>query len=189
VGSDSAQCSPHPCYSAPPPRVAGLFRGSYATQISFPAILGTSASKSWTTPIRERRPAHATMAAMSPPSNWPRNRLLLVIAHRESDYWAVDALGAPSRPSVRCVLPSSERRSRWCCCVRLPNPSIINMAERTQIQPLVGNAYVFAYSCRLRDPVRLAFVLRTLDAHSDPTCLARPKCGSARQIFRVQYCT
>jgi hypothetical protein len=68
-------------------------------------------------------------------------------------------------------------------------PSIINMAERTQIQPLVGNAYAFAYSCRLRDPVALAFVLRTLDAHSDPACLARPKCGSARQIFRVQYCT
>jgi hypothetical protein len=41
---------------------------------------------------------------------------------------------------------------------------------------------------RLRDPVALA-VLRTLDAHSDPACLAPPRRGSARQIFRILYCT
>ena len=42
---------------------------------------------------------------------------------------------------------------------------------------------------RLRDPVALPFVLRTLDAHSDPACLAPPRCGSARQMFRIQYRT
>jgi hypothetical protein len=63
------------------------------------------------------------------------------------------------------------------------------MAERTQFQLFVVRHIAFAYPCRLRGPVALAFVLRTLDAHSDPACLAPPRCGSARQIFRIQYCT
>ena len=50
-------------------------------------------------------------------------------------------------------------------------------------------SYAFAISVQLRDPVALASVLRTLDVHSDPACLAPPKYGSARQIFRNQYCT
>ena len=47
-----------------------------------------------------------------------------------------------------------------------------------------SKTYCLRVSVRLRDPVALAFVLRTLDAHSDPACLAPPRCGSARQIFR-----
>ncbi len=66
---------------------------------------------------------------------------------------------------------------------------IINMAERTQFQLFVVRHTAFAVFVRLRDPVALAFVLRTLDAHSDPACLAPPSRGSARHFLRIQYCT